>query len=174
LADGEAIANGLCYAFARYARFLIDFGMVYLIESPFFRDYQGKYYFPSDPVVPGTEFPIGMDTSKPFKRYKGLGELNPDELKDMYLNPANRKLVKVTLENIEDAMEMDNRVIKARITELKINNKLQNQNIKICQSENPILKNKLFILMYDDGDNVKAEILNLSTSKTPSFHFYDK
>ena len=55
MADGEAIANGLCYAFARYARFLIDFGMIYLIESPFFKDYQGRYYFPSDPVIPGTD-----------------------------------------------------------------------------------------------------------------------
>ena len=76
-ADGEAIANGLCYAISRFARFLIDFGMVYLVESPFFKDYQGRYYFPSDPVVPGTEFPVGLDTSKPFKRFKGLTYTSP-------------------------------------------------------------------------------------------------
>lgn len=77
MADGEAIANGLCYAISRYARFLINFGMVYLIESPFFKDHQGRFYFPSDPVVPGTEFPVGLDTSKPFKRFKGLTYTSP-------------------------------------------------------------------------------------------------
>ena len=76
-ADGEAIANGLCYAISRFARFLINFGMVYLVESPFFKDYQGRYYFPSDPVVPGTEFPVGLNTSKPFKRFKGLTYTSP-------------------------------------------------------------------------------------------------
>jgi DNA gyrase subunit B len=102
-ADGEAIANGLCYAISRFARFLIDFGMVYLIESPFFRDYQGKYYFPSDPVVPGTEFPVGMDTSKPFKRYKGLGGLSCDEVYDAFYNPATRRLIQVTPDNLDYA-----------------------------------------------------------------------
>ena len=77
-ADGEAITNGLCYAFSKFARFLIDFGMVYLIESPFFKDHTGKYYFPSDPVVPGTEFPVGLDTSKHFKRFKGLTNTSPE------------------------------------------------------------------------------------------------
>ena len=77
--------------------------------------------------------------------------------------------------SIEDALEMDNRVVKARIVELKINNKIQNQNIKICQSENPILKNKLFILLYDDKQgNVIGEVLNLATKNIPSFYFYDK
>ena len=77
--------------------------MVYLIESPFFRDYQGKYYFPSDPVVPGTEFPIGMDTSKPFKRYKGLGGLSCDEVYDAFYNPATRRLIQVTPDNLDYA-----------------------------------------------------------------------
>jgi hypothetical protein len=102
-ADGEAIANGLCYAISRFARFLIDFGMVYLVESPFFKDYQGRYYFPSDPVVPGTEFPVGLDTSKPFKRFKGLGSLNPDEVYDAFYNPATRRLIQVTPDNLDYA-----------------------------------------------------------------------
>jgi DNA gyrase subunit B len=102
-ADGDAIANGLCYAISRFARFLIDFGMVYLVESPFFKDHQGKYYFPSDPVVPGTEFPIGLDTSKPFKRFKGLGSLNPNEVYDAFYNPATRRLIQVTPDNLDYA-----------------------------------------------------------------------
>ncbi len=102
-ADGDAILNGLCYAFSKFARFLIDFGMVYSVESPFFKDYTGKLYFPSDPVVPGTEFPVGLDTSKPFKRFKGLGSLNPDEIYDAFYNPNTRRLIQITPDNIDYA-----------------------------------------------------------------------
>ena len=76
--------------------------------------------------------------------------------------------------SIEDASKMNNRVILARMTELKINKKLHNGNFKICQSNNPILKDKLFILMYDDNNNIKAELLNLAIEEIPSFYFNDK
>lgn len=76
--------------------------------------------------------------------------------------------------NISDVSNMKNRVILARMTELKINNKLRNENFRICQSDNPILKDKLFILMYDDNDNIKVELLNLTVDDIPSFYFYDK
>lgn len=73
--------------------------------------------------------------------------------------------------SIDKVPSMDNRVIKARITELKINNRLVNDNFKLCQSENPILKDKLFILMYDDNNSIKAEILNLAIEEIPSFYY---
>ena len=103
--DGEAIRNGLTYAFSRFARFLIDFGMVYIVESPFWEQ-AGKYYYPSDPVVPGTEYPVGLDMSKPFKRFKGLGSLNPGEIYDAFFNPATRRLTQVTSGDIEYAQEL--------------------------------------------------------------------
>lgn len=43
-----------------------------------------------------------------YKRFKGLGELNPSELKDIYLNEANRKLVQVIPEDIEEALDLIN------------------------------------------------------------------
>ena len=76
--------------------------------------------------------------------------------------------------SIEEAMNLENRIVKAKLTELKINNKLSNENFKICQSNNHILKDKLFILMYDDNNNVKVDILNMEADETPSFYFYDK
>ena len=76
--------------------------------------------------------------------------------------------------SIDDAQNMDDNILKARLVELKINNRIGNENIKLCQSDNPILKNKLYLLMYDDNSNIKIELLNLKTNEIPSFYFYDK
>ena len=69
--DGYAIRNGLCYAFLKFARFIIDFGLLYVIESPIFEQ-NGVFYYPSDPVIPGTPFRVGMDPNKHYRRFKGL------------------------------------------------------------------------------------------------------
>ncbi len=76
--------------------------------------------------------------------------------------------------SIGDIPNMQNKIILARMTELKINNNLRNENFKICQSDNPILNDKLFVLMYDNNDNIKVELLNLAIENIPSFYFYDK
>ena len=56
--------------FAKFGRFLIDYGMVYQIMSPIFEQ-DGKKFYPNDPLQPGTTFPIGLDPSKHFRRFKG-------------------------------------------------------------------------------------------------------
>lgn len=76
--------------------------------------------------------------------------------------------------SIDEAYTLKNRIVKARLTELKINEKLGNENFKICQSNNKILHDKLYVLMYDDNDNIKVELLNLAIDDIPSFYFYDK
>lgn len=69
--DGLAIQNGLLYAISKFARFMLDFHLVYICESPIFEQ-DGKYFYPSDQRVPGTQFPVGLNTSKHFRRFKGL------------------------------------------------------------------------------------------------------
>ena len=69
--DGLAIQNGLLYAISKFARFLLDFGLVYIAESPIFEQ-GGKYFYPSDPRQPGTQFPVGLNPNKYFRRFKGL------------------------------------------------------------------------------------------------------
>jgi DNA gyrase/topoisomerase IV subunit B len=103
-ADGSIIASGLLYTFSRFARFMIDLGMVYLIESPIFSQ-DGKYFFPSDPTIDG-EIPVGLNLKKHFRRYKGLGSLNSDEVYEAFYNPAKRRLIQVTPDGIDYAMSL--------------------------------------------------------------------
>ena len=69
--DGLAIQNGLLYAISKFARFLLDWGLVYIAESPIFEQ-DGKYFYPSDPRQSGTQFPVGLNQNKHFRRFKGL------------------------------------------------------------------------------------------------------
>lgn len=111
---------------------------------------------------------VAQTTAKPFI----------DKPTITIINKRKNILITKNIDNFEDltvenAMRLDNKIVKSRLTELKINNKLSNKNFKICQSNNPILEDKLFILMYDNDNNVKVEILNLAIDKIPSFYFYD-
>lgn len=103
-ADGSIIASSLLYTISRFARFMIDLGLVYLIESPIFSQ-DGHYFFPSDPTVDG-EIPVGLNMKKHFRRYKGLGSLNPDEVYDAFYDPTKRHLIQVTPDGIDYAMAL--------------------------------------------------------------------
>lgn len=63
------------------------------------------------------------------------------------------------------------RRVAGRILELKINNNLGDENIKVCQSDNPVLSAKLYLIIYDDGNDVKVDIINFSAKNIPSFIF---
>ena len=101
--DGLIIAAVLLSTFSKFSRFLIEFGMVYLSEAPIYKQ-NGKYFFSSDKDENGL-IP-GFDQSKPYQRYKGLGEMNKDEVYDSFFNTSTRRLIRVTTEGIEKAQEL--------------------------------------------------------------------
>jgi len=103
--DGSQIASLILYLFSKYARFLIDLGCVYLSVSPLFEQ-KGRYFYPGDQIDPSTGFPVGLDTSKPFRRWKGLGSIPKELIYDSFFNPATRRLVRVTSEGIDYAMSL--------------------------------------------------------------------
>lgn len=70
--DGLAIRNALVYAFAKLGKFLIDLNMLYYANSPIFEQ-DGKFYYPDDPFT-SDGFPVGLDPSRHFRRFKGLTE----------------------------------------------------------------------------------------------------
>ena len=70
--DGSHISNLILYLFSKYARFLIDYGMVYILQSPLYEQ-NGKFWFPGDPMQPGTNLPVGLDIKKGhWRRWKGF------------------------------------------------------------------------------------------------------
>jgi len=103
--DGLAIQNGLLYAISKFARFMLDFHLVYVCESPIFEQ-DGQYFYPSDQRVPGTQFPVGLNTSRHFRRFKGLGSLNQDDVYNAFYDKTKRRLFVVTTDGIDFSMKM--------------------------------------------------------------------
>lgn len=111
--DGLSIQSLILYNFSKFARFLIDFGMVYIAESPeFIQD--GKYFYPSDPKQPGTILPVGLNPNKSFEHIKGLGSLDQSEVYDAFYNPATRRLVQVTPEGLDYARKLVEDITKRK------------------------------------------------------------
>lgn len=113
-ADGSAIMNEIVYLFSKFARFLINHGMVYRALSPLFKGYSKRtgnltYYYPDDKFDPTGTFPEDLDIKKHYSRYKGLASLSPEtgEVYDAFYNPQTRRLIQITPEGIDYAMSLN-------------------------------------------------------------------
>lgn len=99
--DGSHIRILLLTFFYRFMRPLIENGYVYIAQPPLYKvDYHGKpYYCYSDDQLEVLKKQLNLKPGYPFQRYKGLGEMDDTQLWETTMDPKNRKMLKVTLDD---------------------------------------------------------------------------
>ena len=104
--DGAHIRAILLTFFYRYMRALVTDGHVYIGMPPLYRVQRGKdvqYAYDDRELRRITK---GIGKGYTVQRYKGLGEMDPEQLWETTMNPENRKLMQVTIEDATEAERM--------------------------------------------------------------------
>ncbi len=123
--DGAHIATLLCALFVKHFRALVEAGHVYAAMPPLFRiDVGNKVLYALDEAEKESQLQrIEREKIKgkiSVQRFKGLGEMNPSQLRETTINPDTRRLVQLAFEDVENTVQhIDMMLAKKRAQDRK-------------------------------------------------------
>lgn len=99
--DGDHIRILLLTFFYRFMKPLIDGGYVYIAQPPLYKiDYKGQaYYAYNDDQLEQLKKALQLKPGYPFQRYKGLGEMDAEQLWETTMDPSVRKMIRITIDD---------------------------------------------------------------------------
>jgi len=115
--DGAHIRTLLLTFLYRFMTPLIEQEMIYIAQPPLFKVEKGKkiYYAYSDDELAKILEEIGREGIKPIQRYKGLGEMDAEQLWETTMDPERRILLKVKMEDALAADDIFNRLMGDKV-----------------------------------------------------------